>query len=590
MGISDLPLVRIATAGSVDDGKSTLLGRLLFETGALLDDQVENLRATTARRGETGLNLALVTDGLRAEREQNITIDVAYRPFWTATRRFLLADSPGHEQYTRNMVTAASTADALLVLCDARNGASVQSRRHLAVAAHLGVPHLVLVVNKMDSVDWNEDVYRAIVADLTDYAARIGAPLPNSIPVSALNGDNVITASANSPWYAGPTLLEFLNTIPVAISEPEAARFAVQVVLRGEEQARFLAGTLEGGPLVVGDSLSTPDGRTARVRTLFSAGRETPVADAGAPVAVRLDTELDIARGDVLSTVAMPTFDTLDCTLFWMDSDPVRVGMTYRLRNGAREIAAQVISLDGVFDVHDGRFTEGQTLGLNDLGRVRLRLSRPEALRPYPESRTFGSFVLVSPSHQTVAAGCILELTSARANSAPKNAVIWLTGLSGAGKSTLADAFVSSMTARGVQTFALDGDKLRTGLCSDLGFSPEDRIENIRRTAEVAKMIAREGTLVVCSLISPLREHRDLARRIVGEGFIEVFVDCPLDECIRRDPKGLYARAIAGNLPGFTGIGAPYEAPESPELVIHTATDTVSEASEKLWRYFSARP
>jgi bifunctional enzyme CysN/CysC len=590
MGISDLPLVRIATAGSVDDGKSTLLGRLLFETGALLDDQVENVRATTARRGETGLNLALVTDGLRAEREQNITIDVAYRPFWTATRRFLLADSPGHQQYTRNMVTAASTADALLVLCDARNGASVQSRRHLAVTAHLDVPNLVLVINKMDSVDWSEDVYRSIVAELTDYAARIGAPVPTSIPVSALNGDNVVTASDNSPWYGGPTLLEFLNTLSPDESPPEPARLVVQLVLRGEEQARFLAGTLEGGPLAVGDSLSTPEGRTARVRTLFSGGRETQVADAGQPVAVRLDTEQDIARGDVLCTVSLPTFETVDCTLFWMDSDPLRVGMTYRLRNGAREIAAQVISLDGVFHVDDGQFTDGQTLGLNDLGRVRLRLSRPEALRPYAESRTFGSFVLVSPSHQTVAAGCILELSSARANTAPKNAVIWLTGLSGAGKSTLADAFVSSMVARGVQTFALDGDKLRTGLCSDLGFSPEDRLENIRRTAEVAKMIAREGTLVVCSLISPLREHRDLARRIVGDGFIEVFVDCPLDECIRRDPKGLYARALAGNLPGFTGIGAPYEAPESPELVIHTATDNVSEASEKLWRYFSARP
>jgi bifunctional enzyme CysN/CysC len=565
-------LLRIATAGSVDDGKSTLIGRLLWETDSLLEDQVTSLREASAQRGEE-LQLALVMDGLRAEREQNITIDVAYRPFRGARHRFILADSPGHVQYTRNMVTGASTADAVIVLVDAQKGLLAQSKRHLAICCLLRVPTIILAINKMDLVGFDEGVFKGLVNELEQFAHHFGGAKTTAIPISALDGDNVTTRSSRTPWYGGPSILELLDGLEPGITEPHPATLPVQNVLLGPDQSRFYAGTLQSSSLEIGQTLETASGQQSRIKQIVSMGESVTTAEPGRPAAIQLEHEIDISRGDWLLEPDETRIRgrKLRAVLFWLQEDPLRVGLSYLMRQGPRTSTAKVTRILGQLNLENGEYEPSGVLALNDIGLVELELAQETVLKLYEDSRELGSFILVDPHHQTSAAGLINELiTTQNGVHRGPGTVLWLTGLSGAGKTTIAEAFVARLTEQGVPAVHLDGDILRTGLCSDLGFSAEERFENIRRTAEVAKLFAAHGQVTVCSLISPLAAHRDLARGILTESFCEVYVKCDIDECIRRDPKGMYARALKGMIRNFTGVDAPYEAPVHPELVLDT--------------------
>ncbi len=584
-------LVRLATAGSVDDGKSTLIGRLLYETNSLYEDQIVAIREATERRGEKGFNLALVTDGLRAEREQNITIDVAYRPFSSHRRRFILADSPGHAQYTRNMVTAASTADIVIVLVDASRGPTAQSRRHLAIAALLRAPVVLLVVNKMDLVGFDQTTFDRIRDELLEFGRQLGAKSLSSIPISAKHGDNVVTASTNMPWYDGPTLLDFIDTVEIPAPIAGIAKLPVQNVLRGHDQARFFAGTLAGGRLEVGQSIRSSSDQASSIRTITIGGNPVESADVGSPIAVQLADEIDVSRGDwLLEGSSDPAkAKTLRATLFWFGPDTLRLAMTYRMRQGPRELLAQVTRLRDQLNFEDDRPMPVGSLAMNDVGYVDMTLAHESYVELYENDRNLGSFVLIDSHNHTVAAGRLdgFDVTDASAVRERQAKVVWLTGLSGAGKSTLSDAVHEALKARGVPSVQLDGDALRTGLCSDLGFSEEDRLENIRRAAEVARLLTHEGFVTLCAFISPLAAQRDKAREILGERFLEVFVKCDLDECIRRDPKGLYARAISGSVPNFTGVSSPYEEPQSPDLVLDTQALSLAECVERVLAFLS---
>jgi len=573
-------LVRIATAGSVDDGKSTLIGRLLWETNSLYEDQILAVREASQRRGEGDLNLALVTDGLRGEREQNITIDVAYRPFRSPNRRFILADSPGHAQYTRNMVTAASNADIVLVLCDAQTGLTDQSHRHLSIAALLKVPKVALIINKMDLAEYEESRFTELRSQLVALATQLGVLEIDAFPISALIGENVIVRSDAMPWYRGPSLLEWLDRVDIGESSPIPACLSVQSVHLLPGQRRLFTGPLTGSPVRTGDSLAQ-----SNVSSIFVAGKPAEAAHPGDAVAIELADPIDVARGDWLVTSDFPAVAgrNLSATLFWLHEEPLRIGMSYQLRQGSRTAVAQVSHLDSQLNILTGHAETSRTLALNDIGTVHLQLPHPLPLVTYEQNRDLGSFILVSPTGATVAVGLVQAiLDQAVATNATEAPVIWLTGLSGSGKSTIAEALVPALRAAGISAMHLDGDDLRTGLCSDLGFSPEDRQENIRRTAEVARLFCRSGTVTICSLISPLRAHRDLARQIIGDSFREAYVKCEVAECIRRDPKGLYRRALDGSLPNFTGISAPYEAPETPEFTLDTERETAPNLVDRL--------
>lgn len=557
-------VVRLATAGSVDDGKSTLLGRLLVETGSLYEDQLSEIDAASARQGRGERDLAFATDGLREERERNITIDVAYRHLRTERRRFLLADSPGHAEFTRNMVTAASTADFLVVLVDAARRVTSQTRRHLAIAAFLRVP-VVLVVNKMDLVAYDRGIFEGIVQELRALASRLGDLEIHAVPISAFYGDNVVAPTAKMPWYGGLPLLSELESLPLADRPEGAARLAVQNVLLHEGD-EWVLGTLSGAAIRVGDRIG---GGT--VERIGVAGDEAAEAKVGAPVALRIAGLSNVKRGDSLHAdrPAIRRSNRFEASLFWMHTEPIRCEMTYRLRRGPRVTNAKVRRIDAVVDLQTGGRLTAASVAQNDLAMVEIELEREEEIVLYADDREGGSFVLTDSAGQIVAAGTFDRmLRPERVNHSAR--VLWLTGLSGAGKSTLAEATLRRLREEGIDAVHLDGDSLRAGLCSDLGFSPENRLENVRRAAEVAKLMASQGRLTVCSLISPLRAHRDLARRILGEAFVEVFVRCPIEECIRRDPKGLYVRALSGAIPGFTGIGAPYEEPEAPDIRLET--------------------
>lgn len=577
-------LVRIATAGSVDDGKSTLIGRLLWETKSLYEDQILAVREASQRRGESDLNLALVTDGLRGERDQNITIDVAYRPFRTTNRRFILADSPGHAQYTRNMVTAASSADIVLVLCDAKRGLTEQSHRHLSIAALLKVPKVVLAINKMDLVDYEESKIQEFRDQLVGLSKTLELTDLQAFPISALRGDNVIERSSAMPWYGGPSLLEWLDTVKLTESDDHPACVAIQTVHPLPDHRRLFTGTLQGGQLSVGDPIRVGISDSL-VKNLTVAGKPQLSAIAGDAVAIELADEVDVARGDWLVHPNFPhTYSRIaTATVVWLQEEPLRIGMSYQLRQGPRVVTAQIDRIDSQLDILTGRSEASRTLALNDIGSVNLRLPSEIPLVTFDQSRELGSFILVSPSGATAAVGLISTIpTEAEESKTDEAPVIWLTGLSGAGKSTIAEALVPALRAHGIPAMHLDGDGLRTGLCSDLGFSPEDRQENIRRTAEVARLFCRAGTVTVCSLISPLRTHRYLARQIIGSSFREAYVKCDVSECIRRDPKGLYRRALDGSLPNFTGVSAPYESPEQPEYILDTELETAQSLVNRL--------
>ncbi|WP_280382166.1 adenylyl-sulfate kinase [Nocardia wallacei] len=618
-------LLRLATAGSVDDGKSTLIGRLLFDSKSLFTDQLAAIERVSVQRGAAAADLALVTDGLRAEREQGITIDVAYRYFATPRRKFVIADTPGHVQYTRNMVTGASTADLALILVDARHGVVEQTRRHAFLAALLGVPHLVVCVNKMDLVGWSESRFDEIRTEFAGFAAKLTVGDLSFVPVSALHGDNVVDQSPHMPWYPGPPLLRHLEDVHIASDRNLIdARLPIQYVIRprsmGHEETdaaqRSYAGTVAGGIFKPGDEVVVlPSGRTTRVARIWGpGGTKVDEAFTGMAVSLTLDDDIDVGRGDMLARPGNRPHIArdLDAMLCWFSDDTVlRVGGDYELRTAAQSGRVRVTGLDYRLDVNTlHRVTEAESLALNDIARVSLAGRQPLMADAYRDNRRTGSFILVDEAtNQTVAAGMILARDTGaapeserrgrsanvvwqssavtRAERPHEGATLWLTGLSGSGKSTIAVELERQLVESGRPAYLLDGDNLRHGLNNDLGFGDDDRRENIRRVAEVAALFADAGVTAIVSLISPFAAQRKLARAVHGDRglpFHEIFVDTPLALCERRDPKGLYARARAGELREFTGIDSPYEPPQHPDLVVTPGHGTPAEIAAHIRR------
>ncbi len=586
-------LLRVLTCGSVDDGKSTLIGRLLFECGSIPDDVLVALERDSRRFGtvEGGTDYALLVDGLAAEREQGVTIDVAYRFFETPKRRFILADSPGHQQYTRNMVTGASTSDFAVLLVDARKGLLAQTRRHAAIVSLLGIRDVVLAVNKMDLVGFEQSVFDTIVADFQALLDRLGPLSVTAIPVCARDGDNVTRRSDNMPWYTGATLLTALEQAEPAVpAGKKPFRMPVQYVNRPDHTFRGYAGTIEAGVLRPGDTVVNTTSRTeAKIERIVTMDGDLAEAGRDEPVTLVLDREIDVSRGDVLAADPLPALaDQIDAWVVWMDETPLFRGRAYQFMLGTKSVMGTITDITNRLDVDSLQEVAVRELALNEIGRVSISLSHPVACEPYSDSRTLGGFILVDRlTRNTVGAGMVTGIKAARSDvywhrldvnkearsllNGQKPAVLWFTGLSGAGKSTIANLVEKQLLASGRHTMTLDGDNVRHGLNRDLGFSEADRVENIRRIAEVSKLFVEAGLIVLVSFISPYRNERMLARDCVEEGeFLEIYVDTPVDECRRRDPKGLYQKADAGQLRNFTGVDAPYEAPLDPEIRLAT--------------------
>jgi bifunctional enzyme CysN/CysC len=597
-------ILRVLTCGSVDDGKSTLIGRLLCECGAVPDDVLAALERDSRRFGtvEGGVDYALLVDGLAAERDQGITIDVAYRYFETPRRRFILADAPGHQQYTRNMATGASLADLAVLLVDARKGLLVQTRRHAAIATMMGVRQLVLAVNKMDLAGFAREVFERIVADFEALRDRLGPISLQAIPLVARDGDNIAAPSERMEWYAGPTLVSALEGAETARNGTGPARLPVQWVNRPSAGFRGYAGTVARGVLREGDMVVNALSRTeARVARIVTMDGDLAEAGPGQAVTVVLDREIDASRGDVLSAKPVPELaETIAARVVWMDETPLFRGRAYQFMLGTRNVIGTVTDITSKLDVETLEEVPARELHLNEIGRITVSLSQPVACEPYALSRELGGFILVDRlSRGTVGAGMVTEITSARSPiywhnmdvdkaaraglKGQRPAVLWFTGLSGAGKSTIANLVEKRLHAEGRHTMVLDGDNVRHGLNRDLGFSEADRVENIRRVAEVAKLFVEAGTIVLVSFISPYRAERGLAREVVEEGeFLEIFVDTPVDECRRRDPKGLYKRADAGQIRNFTGVDAPYEEPLDPEIRLRTLESSPEALAEQV--------
>jgi bifunctional enzyme CysN/CysC len=599
-------LLRFITCGSVDDGKSTLIGRLLHDSKLIYDDQLSSLVSDSERRGTTGgdIDFALLVDGLEAEREQGITIDVAYRFFATANRSFIVADTPGHEQYTRNMATGASNAQLAVILIDARKGVLVQTRRHSLICSLLGIRHVVIAINKIDLVNYKQEVFERTVSEYTSYAAQLGFQSIVPIPISARFGDNVIELSDRTPWYTNVALLQYLETVDVG-SETSAGpfRFPVQWVNRPTSDFRGYAGTVVSGKVAVGDPVVVAtSGRTSSIKEIvtFDGSRES--AEAGDAVTLTLVTEVDLARGDVLvSPSSRPEVsDQFAAHLIWMSENPLVPGRSYLARIGTRTVPTTITALKYKIDPNTREHLAAHTLGLNDLAFCNVSTSVPIAFDPYDQNRQTGSFIIIDRfTNHTVGAGMVafglrrgtnlawqpllIGKSERAALKHQKPAVLWLTGFSGAGKSTIANLVEQRLHVAGHHTMLLDGDNVRHGLCRDLGFTEADRVENIRRAGEVAKLMTEAGLIVICSFISPYRAEREMVRNLFSNGeFIEIFVDTPIGECIRRDPKGLYAKAQAGQIKNFTGIDAPYEAPESPEMHLRTVGQAPEQSVEWL--------
>ncbi|QIS13854.1 adenylyl-sulfate kinase [Nocardia arthritidis] len=602
-------LLRLATAGSVDDGKSTLIGRLLYDSKSIFEDQLESVERASRELGAAEPNLALLTDGLRAEREQGITIDVAYRYFATPRRKFIIADTPGHVQYTRNMVTGASRADLALILLDARKGVLEQTRRHAFLATLLGVPHLVLCVNKMDLVDWSRERFAEIRDEFGSFASKLDVHDLTFVPVSALSGDNIVERSENMPWYRGASLLRHLEDVHIASDRNLVdARLPVQYVIRprhGEgTDHRGYAGTVAGGTFRPGDEVvALPGGRTTRIEQIWGpGGAKATEAFAPMAVSVSLADDIDLARGDMLARPNnRPTVGReLDATVCWFDdATELRRDSTYVILHGSRDARVAVTGVNYRMNVETlHRDEDAESLRLNDIGRLTLRAQSPLAFDPYRRNRDTGSFILIDPAtNRTVAAGTINGAVTESKNvvwhehaateRVHEGATIWLTGLSGSGKSCLGVELERLLTERGRPAYLLDGDNLRHGLNSDLGFSARDRRENIRRVAEVAALLADSGSVAIATLISPFAEERKRAREIHrarGLKFYEVFVDTPLEECELRDPKGLYRRARSGEIPDFTGISSPYERPTAPDVTVSPSDGMPPEVAESIRR------
>lgn len=590
-------VLRFITCGSVDDGKSTLIGRLLVDAKLVFEDQLTNLGRVGSAGAANGeeIDLALLLDGLEAEREQGITIDVAYRYFATSKRKFIVADTPGHEEYTRNMVTGASTADLAVILIDSRQGILPQTRRHSYVASLLGIRHLVLAVNKFDLVEFRQSVFDEIARDYRAFAKTLGFASIQPIPISARFGDNVISASQNTPWYKGPALLEYLET--VQLDPPEAQRpfrLPVQLVMRPNADFRGYAGQIASGRVSVGDPVVVArSGQHSSVKAIVTFDGDLVTAAEGEAVTLVLADEVDAARGNMLVAPAARPFvaDQFQAHVIWFDASPMLPGRSYILRTETDSVSATVTALKHQVNINSFSREAAKSLQMNEVGVCNISTQAPIVFDAYKDNRATGNFVFVDrATNATVGAGMIdfplrradnvhwqatdVNKTARSAMKSQRPAVLWFTGLSGSGKSTIANALDRLLHARGKHTYMLDGDNVRHGLNRDLGFTEADRVENIRRVAEVAKLMADAGLIVLVSFISPFRGERQMARELMEEGeFIEIFVDTPLEECARRDPKGLYEKALAGKIANFTGVSSPYEAPENPELHLNTVEE-----------------
>ena len=601
-------LLRFITCGSVDDGKSTLIGRLLWESRQIFDDQLNALQVDSKKHGTQGaeIDFALLVDGLTAEREQGITIDVAYRFFSTPKRKFIVADTPGHEQYTRNMITGASTADVAILLIDASQGILTQTRRHAYLVSLIGVKHVILAVNKMDLVNYEKDTFEKIVTDFGDVAKALEFKSITPIPISALKGDNITGRSAKTPWYQGPTLMGCLETIDIAEANNKTTIFPVQWVNRPHSDFRGLSGTLSSGMLKIGDRIRvTASGHTASISQIVTSDGELNIAHANEAITLVLDREIDASRGDVLTLADDPIelTDQFEATLVWMNEDPGLNGRSYDIKLGNQWANASITSLKYRINVNTQAHEATKQLSLNDIAVANIALSKLVAFESYEKNRTLGGFILVDKfTNATVAAGMIRH-NLRRAKNVHKQAlsitredrerlnghkgkVIWFTGLSGSGKSTIANALEKELHAQGKRTYILDGDNIRQGLNRDLGFTDGDRVENIRRVAEVAKLMMDAGLIVMTSFISPFRAEREMAKNLIGtENFIEVFVDTPLEICEQRDPKGLYKKARLGQIPNMTGITSIYEIPFEPNILIKSEQKNLKKIIEEVTSY-----
>ncbi len=599
-------LLRFITCGSVDDGKSTLIGRLLYESKLIFEDQLAALEADSKKVGTQGgdLDFALLVDGLAAEREQGITIDVAYRFFSTDRRKFIVADTPGHEQYTRNMVTGASTADVAVILIDARRGVLTQTRRHSFIASLLGIRHIVLAINKMDLVEYSPEIFETIVKEYRDFAEQIGLKDITPIPLSALKGDNMLERSSRMSWYRGPTLMEYLEAVEIEDDlQSKPFRLPIQWVNRPNQNFRGFAGTIASGVVRKGDAIrALPSGRQSRIARIVTQDGDLDEAVAGQSITLTLTDEIDVSRGDVISGSDSPpaVADQFQCTIIWMHDEPMLPGRPYLLKLGTRTVTGSITAPKYKVNVNTLEHLAAKQLELNEIGVCNISLDRPVAFDPYADNREMGGFILIDKlSNDTVGAGLLsyalrraenihwqaLDVNK-QARSALKGqraCVLWFTGLSGAGKSTVANLVEKRLHALGRHTYTLDGDNVRHGLNKDLGFTDADRVENIRRVAEVSKLMVDAGLIVLVSFISPFRSERRLARELMQPGeFFEVFVDTPIEEAEKRDPKGLYRKARRGELKNFTGIDSPYEPPERAEIHLRTALFSPEEAAEQI--------
>jgi len=609
----DKDLMRFLTCGSVDDGKSTLIGRLLFDTKLIFEDQLAGIKRDSRSYGTTGedIDLALLVDGLQAEREQGITIDVAYRFFSTGKRKFIVADTPGHEQYTRNMATGASNADLAVILIDARKGILSQTRRHSFIVSLLGIRHVVLAVNKIDLVDYNQHVFESIIAGYRDFARELGFQTQEAIPISARYGDNVVARSSNMPWYLGPTLVEHLEAIEVSKNLVEMPfRMQVQWVNRPNLDFRGFSGTVASGTVSPGDELVVAaSGKSASVKSILTYDGELQRAVAGEAVTLTLDQEIDVSRGDVFCPPALrpEVADQFQARLIWMSEHELMPGRRLLIKIGTKTVSAAVTNIRYKIDVNTFARLAAKTLQLNEVAVVHIATNEPVTYEPYLANRSMGAFIVIDlVTNKTLAAGMIdhglwrasnvhwQAITVSKESRAEikgqRPAVLWFTGLSGAGKSTIANLVEKKLLALGHHTYMLDGDNVRHGLNKDLGFTDSDRVENIRRVSEVAKLMVDAGIITLVSFISPFRAERQLARELVTEEeFVEIYVSAPPSVAEERDPKGLYAKARRGELKNFTGIDSPYESPENPDLLLDTTTRSAEDLAEDVVRFILDR-
>ena len=605
--------LRFITCGSVDDGKSTLIGRLLYESKCIFDDQLKALETESKRYGTQGekIDFALLVDGLEAEREQGITIDVAYRFFSTDRRRYIVADTPGHEQYTRNMATGASTAQMAVLLIDSRKGILPQTRRHHRIVTMMGIRHIVLAVNKMDLMGFEQSVFDRIEADYREFAKDANLTTLQAIPLAAVSGDNVLKRSENTPWYKGPTLFDHMDTVNVReVATRAEFRMPVQWVSRPNLNYRGFCGRIAEGSVKTGDAVRVlPSGKTTTVKSIDFFEDQLPEAEAGASITLTLNDEVDVSRGDLIVTTDHPpeVADQFQVKLLWLSEEPLVPGRSYWLKVHAKEVSATVMEIKHREDINTGLHLAAKVLNLNEIAVVTISTTHPVAFEPYTVNRTLGGFVFIDKlSCATVGAGMIefalrrstnihwqsLEVGKAQRallkNQTPR--CIWFTGLSGSGKSTVANQLEKRLHAEGRHTYMLDGDNIRHGLNRDLGFTDADRVENLRRVAEVAKLMVEAGLIVIVSFISPFRAERRAARDLFApEEFVEIHVNTPIAECEKRDVKGLYAKARKGELKNFTGIDSPYETPENPELVIDTSTKSPEECALDVWRLIEGK-